>query len=704
MPSTCPECGSQETLSFIAEVGQDVCSDCGTVLQDLHLYEPTNRYEIAYALGGPSVERTAWNSLEPHRNPLVLQRWLSTTEEGRIRNRYHRKPEVDARISGILTALGHPTLLDQVDFLFQRAREISWNVKDKPQVALPDNVEAADESEVAEGADTGYQDLPARFVPPPISWGSMSLYLATACCYAVLRLQGVRVDLETVADAAQIPFAHVRRAFHWLRLLVRDAVRGVRLFDPDVYVRRVLAFFRCQLESAHPTLNPAVLNYLKPLQASALGDRTHEISFDPARILSNTPFEAVEATALQVCSFWWRQRQESASKTRYAAFAAAVLAMEAHLKMPAPLTEIFRHTLQALNFDVAQAHRSDAEASSDDLGKRHAMALHAEICAALRLEALKIPWLTGLAPISQKVRYKNRRKASKEANKEDASEDGEPAPARMTELVRRDLIVHAIDVLQVWQAVEAKVAANFPTASAATTNQPVSPRAKVASRKGRSKDKAPASDEASELDSDWDELECFVSTTRHADERDATEALKAEEADDDVEIWPRIEKRLKAEGIDAAANRMHGDSADVADAKPHPIDLLTDEQVDRLLFEHDELQSILRTDPAERAAVERAKVTLGVWTQESEYQRNAEIAALARRAEEEREAQHQRHSATKRGSLDSTVAERAGPKRRKQPSSSRQDGQTKQKSKKGRTRAPAAVSLRDQRDESDWSD
>ncbi len=195
-----------------------------------------------------------------------------------------------------------------------------------------------------------------------------------------------------------------------------------------------------------------------------------------------------------------------------------------------------------------------------------------------------------------------------------------------------------------------------------------------------------------------------MSTTRHADERDATEALKAEEADDDVEIWPRIEKRLKAEGIDTAANRMHGDSADVADAKPHPIDLLTDEQVDRLLFEHDELQSILRTDPAERAAVERAKVTLGVWTQESEYQRNAEIAALARRAEEEREAQHQRHSAMKRGSLDSTVAERAGPKRRKQPSSSRQDGQTKQKSKKGRTAAPAAVSLRDQRDESDWSD
>lgn len=691
MPSTCPECGSQETLSFIAEVGQDVCSDCGTVLQDLHLYEPTNRYEIAYALGGPSIERTAWNSLDPHYNPLVLQRWHSTIDEARVRTRYHRKPEVDARITGILTALGHPSLFHQVDFLFQRAREISWNNKDKSQVAFPDDVEAAD------GAATGYQDLPARFVPPPISWGSLSLYLATACCYAVLRLQGVRIDLETVADAAQIPFAHVRRAFHWLRLLVSDAVNDVRLFDPDAYVRRVLAFFRCQLASAQPSLNATILNYLKPLQTPAGPGRAKDIPQDPARILHRTPFEAVEATALQVCSFWWRQRREGASKTRYAAFAAAVLAMEAHLKMPAPRTEIFRHTLRALNFDVARAHRPDEDTSWDDLGKRQAMALHAEIYAALRLEALKIPWLTGLAPISQKVRYENRCKASKQAQ-----EDGELAPAGMTELVRRDLIVHAIDVLQVWQAVQGKVATKLPTA---TADKRVSPRANGTSRKSRSKDKAPASDEASELEADWDELECFVSTTRRADERDAAEAVKAEEADDDdAEVWPRIEKRLEAEGIQSAVDRTHGDSADAVDAKPHPIDLLTDEQVDRLLFEHDELQSILRADPAERAAVERAKVALGAWTQESEYQRNAEIAALARRAQEEREAQHQRHSAMKRESLDSTVADRAGPKRRKKPSSSRHDGQTKQTSKKRRTRSQAAVSLRDQRDESDWSD
>ncbi|SJX65687.1 uncharacterized protein SRS1_16311 [Sporisorium reilianum f. sp. reilianum] len=713
----CPDCGSSGTVQFIAEIGEKVCSNCATVSPDLQIYEPTNVHEVAYALGAPqSYQASSSFPLAPAASS-GRHFWHNDREHHRRLNDLQRKPEVNARIKGTLGILGYPGLFEQVEFLFRRARDESWT-------RLPESTSIDDEAK--EEHDLPSKLLPPSLVAPRVKWGSGSLLLATACCYAVLRREGVRIDLATVADAAQLPFPKVRTAFRRLHLLVKGAVRNIKLAHPDAYVHRILAFFYYNLVHKNASaLGPAVIKFLKPLQ-HALPSAARLSHADAARIFRDTPFEAVEATALDLCAFWWPNRiSKPSSLAQLAAFAIVVFALEAHIKAAAPVRHIFRYPHAALDFDLDLVRSGRASAqhlgSTQAYFNKNAAEYYKELCAALKTQATKIPWLSHAAPITKTPRSKRRSDAVAHT---DTGSD-----AASWDLARVDVIVHALDILDVWRT----VASRQPVAERSDFKQ--DPVQTAAASSATTPPSHNAVDPEFSEDDQWegamddDDMDCFVSASslsaafgvgRESPAQKPLEAAVPPDSNDE-EVWPRVQQRLEAAG---AVSKKNVDDHRPAD---HPIDLLTDDQVDRLLFDADELASLFRTDPVELAAFERAKVAAGEWTLQSDHQRNAEIAALARSLEDESAPAR----TVKAARSDSTTVDAAPAsasttnKRRKKrsspslapsssPSSAAAAAQTKppsttRSSKRRRTPASAAaanttVSLREQHEESDWSE
>ncbi|SPO29329.1 uncharacterized protein UTRI_06278 [Ustilago trichophora] len=676
MSQTCPDCGSRDSLSFIAEAGQQVCANCGTIAHELQVYEPTTFHELAYALGATPERRHRSSDLPGPVGPSGRYFWSNDLEESRRLNQVLRKPEVDTRIQGALSKLGYPGLFEQVDFLFQRARDESWKTP-KPASASSSTL------------------VPADLVVRRVRWGNDSLLLATACCYAVLRREGIRIDLQTVSDAAQLPFLKVKRAFKLLKLVVADAVRDIRLANPDPYIHRIVAFFHLlHSRTGSVKVSAKVAKFLNPLRSPS-ASTTSTSNADPARILSGTPFEAVEATALDLCKLWWSDRLSSAqSSSQLAAFAIVILAIEAHVKAPAPILEIFRYTHQALDFDpniVRSGSTLGLQLTPDDPWSKNAIEYYKELCQAVRLEASKIPWLANLTPIPKPGRTK---KYSPLPRSVDSSLAG------MTDLARRDLIVHALDVLDVWQNMASKghKVANAQPAGSHLTLTTALGEEDASSRCI----KEPQEGDASELEVDADEFNCFGSGVQHqtrpgspAQSPFEDEALLEEDAGE--EVWPRIQTRLQASGILDEST----DTACVGSGQ-HPIDLLTDDQVDRVLFDTDELDSIFRTDPVELAAFERAKVAAGDWPAKSEYERNAEFAAFAQSmVREQSPATGQRKRKDPAASSDTDTS----PNTSKRLQTRRKQHQPPSPSKsKTRPRLPSKLSLEEQLEESDWSD
>lgn len=694
----CPDCGSSGTVQLIAEIGEKVCSNCATVSHDLQIYEPTNVHEVAYALGAPQERRASSSFPLAPTGPIGWSFWSNNCEHQRRWNGFQRKPEVDARIKGTLNTLGYPGLFEQVDFLFKRARDESWR---RPQV-----------SSFVDEADKKYDPfldlLPPSLVVPRVKWGNGSLLLATACCYAVLRREGVRIDLATVANAAQLPFHKVRTAFKRLHLLVKGAVRDIKLANPDAYVRRILAFFYFHLlHKTTSALAPAVIKFLQPFQC-ALPSASGFTNVDDTRIFNNTPFEAVEATAIDLCAFWWPHRTRPPSNlAQLAAYAIVVFALEAHIKATAPIREIFRYTHAAIEFDPVLVRSGLASASqlgSQAILNKTAVESYRELCAALKLQAIKIPWLSDATPINKTRRSKRRSKASKAVASTDTSS------AASDDLARLDVIVHAIDILDVWRTRSSKhIDAQRPDSRLDLAQAPSSSSAATPASQ-ETTDHDCSEGEHSDRAMDNDDMDCFVSASlpstaiESCQEHPAdTQLADAATKDANDEVWPRVQQRLEAAGAlekkDEPAN--------------HPIDRLTDDQVDRLLFDADELPSLFRTDPMELAAFEQAKVAAGDWTIQSDHQRNAEIAALAQSLEQ-KPAPARKIKGAREDSMLMDVAEAIGSKtvkRRKQttssPSSSvaaeTQSLSTTEPSKRQRA-AAVNVSLRDQQEESDWSD
>ncbi|KAJ9478527.1 Siderophore transcription factor [Pseudozyma hubeiensis] len=710
MSQRCPECGSNDTIHFLAEVGHQVCSNCATVFQDLQLYHPTDPHDVAYALGAPQQQRASSSvSLGPF-GPGGKLFWSGDREHQRHISELRHKPEVDARIRGTLSSIGHPGLFQQVEFLFQRARDESW----KPAPDRHAN-EVADSGDSATELDTKSfppsESVPPRSVLPRVRWGNSSVLLATACCYVVLRRQGVHTDLRSVSDAAQLPYPKVRLAFKRLRLLVRGAVQNIRLADPDAFVRRIVAFFCCHLMHTNSSpLSSSVRDFLQPFRG-ALPDADGLWKLDPARIFHKTPFEAVEATAFDLCTFWWPNRHPSASG-QLAAFAAVVLAFEAHLKVLAPISDIFCCTYAALDFDPTSLLSPDpaftTPANGDAVFSRNAKECYKEICAALKREAAKIPWLSDAAPISQKRRSKLR--------------SGRQNAEGMSDLARLDVVIHALDVLDVRRGLSSKGVPHDQS----PTSQARSDKEKADRCKSAHHGQETHIQDRPERELDDDELVCFLSTSPRISASVMHQSLSADgsySSTDDVEVWPRVQQRLEAAGALHQRDLNH-------DSKTfcHPIDLLTDEQVDDLLFDSNELSSFFRTDPVERAVFERAKVAAGNWPSQSEEERDAEFATLARsldtkslppaKSKAERNGSTPPSSpaaalegnTTRKRAAEATepavvaaAAAAAAAGSQLKPQDPLQTGLTSRLHK--RVKAPLAeVSLREQEEESDWSD
>ncbi|GAC97987.1 siderophore transcription factor [Pseudozyma hubeiensis SY62] len=710
MSQVCPECGSNDTIHFLTEVGHQVCSNCATVFQDLQLYQPTDVHDVAYALGAPQQQRASSSfSLAPL-GPDGKPFWPGDREHQRHLSELRHKPEVDARIRGTLRRLGHPGLFQQVEFLFQRARDESWKpAADRHTNDIAGRGDSATDHDATSSPPS--DSMPPRSVPPRVRWGTSSLLLAAACCYVVLRRQGVHTDLGSVSDAAQLPYPKVRLAFKRLRLLVKGAVQNIRLADPDAFVRRIVAFFCCHLIHTNSSpLSSSVRDFLQPFRG-ALPDADGLLKLDPARIFHKTPFEAVESTALDLCTFWWPNRHPSASG-QLAAFAAVVLAFEAHLKALAPIWDMFRCTYAALDFDPRSLSSPDSVFTSsvdgDAVFSRNAKECYKEICAAIRTEVAKIPWLSDAAPISQKRRSKLR--------------SGRQNAEGMSDLARLDVVIHALDVLDVRRGLSSKGVPH---------DQGPTPQARSDKKEADRRTSAHHGQETHVQDSperelDDDELVCFLSTSPRISASAMRPALSAgepysstEDAGDEVEVWPLVQQRLEAAGA------LHQRDVDPESKSCcHPIDLLTDEQVDDLLFDSNELSSFFRTDAAERAVFERTKVAAGDWPSQSKQERDAEFATLARSLDTKSlppaKSKAERNNSTPPSSpaaapegdttrkraaeaLEPAVVAAAPSDSQRKPRNPLQSTSSSRPTKRVKAPLPE-VSLRAQEEESDWSD
>ncbi len=122
MQRACPSCGSCEPQGTVVELGQTICSECATVSHDLQfLHDPDDNIGTLYSLGRSKHNQIA-DSLQL--GP-VGSFWSNDAEQKRQLYDAQRKAEVNAHTQGTLKILGHPAVFDQVDFLFQRARDRS---------------------------------------------------------------------------------------------------------------------------------------------------------------------------------------------------------------------------------------------------------------------------------------------------------------------------------------------------------------------------------------------------------------------------------------------------------------------------------------------------------------------------------------------------------------------------------------------------
>lgn len=736
MSQICPDCGSKGAVAYFAEVGQPVCSDCGAVSQELQTYDACINYDVSHYLGAPSGSGAWSDGRSFFLGSSGRHLWTNSLQESRQKAKVQRKPEVDNRIKAVLAALGHPGLFERVDFLFQHARDASWRGWPEGNGAsyetLPFSGTKADSDRESPSTRSTHSldnfRMPGQLIIRRVRWGLDSLYLAVACCYAVLRREGVRIDLETVSAIAQLPCAKVRRSFMQLKLLVKGAVGNVQLANPDVYIHRIVTYFYFHL-ALRPgnMLGASVSNYLKPLRSAPklINDRAVDVD----RILTNTPFEAVERIALDLCEFWWPHRNRTASDPRLAAFSIVIVALEANLKAHANLQQIFRHTYQALRFDPVAVFKSSSRSQIDDgtaedpLSKA-ALELYREAMAFLSAAAMRLPWLLDLSSNAEHVRTKRGSKANATMAPtalESSRSAGEPAPSsKRKTFARRNLVQHTADLLAIWRAVPARFSEGNCGAEDSTTSSMKVPTGQGASTDDRDVARDVALDsgtsvETSMADINADELECFVALAcndrlfdilqphdkgtrgeRQPVGSNVVVALKAAEGvnnnndhpirkmyDENAssisaceEFWPKVQQRV-AGATSAPISTIDGQSP------PHPIDRLSEEQVDELLFSRNELASIFRTDPHELAAFEHAKVAAGEWQPDSP-------GSLNHRQPTSVAAADQQTGLKRKKNVNNVEQKRTGKKRCRRPDEVHPLSQP--------------TSLHDQAEESDWSD
>ncbi|KAF6767211.1 hypothetical protein PSEUBRA_003265 [Kalmanozyma brasiliensis GHG001] len=687
MQQVCPDCGSQDASALLAEIGQRICSMCGYISNDLQFYEPTDVLQAVYELG----RRGQHIASDSAQLAPVASFWSNDPDHKHQVYALQRKSEVDAHTLGTLNKLGSPSFFEQVDFLFQRAKNESWKRSASADAVNEDNDSDVQDVEALLASSSTL--VPASLRPRRVRWGSGSLHLATACCYAVLRRAGVRIDLETVSHAAQLPSLKVRAAFRHLRLLVKEAVRNVKLANPDVYLRRIVAFFRFHLRHRPSSaLHPTIVKFLSPLGRSS-ANSSREGKASP--VSTSTSFEAIEATALDLCALWWPDRpSHPAVPAPLAAFASIVLAMEAHLKASAPIFEIFRCTKAALQFNSNVIDSEQARGhgpSGDATMSKNAVVYYKELCAALNTQAAKIPWLFDAAPVSKKRRERQRLVARA----------GERASiATTTNLARLDVIVHALDILDVWRSTHSSESRDVTSKLSTSHFRPVDPyRPNPSTASFRSAGEVGAEHATDQEEMNKDELDCFLSTSR--------DQAPSESDGGSSEVWSRVRRKLEAAGLLDA-----GVGDDGRRSSAHPLDALTDAQVDELLFDVDEMASLLRTDPTERSDVERAKIAAGVWPATFEHERNAEIAALARSMERQSPPAQAIKIESYQSVSSPESASSSSRRRSKRGKGSSATVKTEltthpesraQSQKRTRIK-PFGVSLREQLDESDWSE
>lgn len=611
MADVCPSCSSEVFLTRSSEDDRLFCTQCGFISQDVDLYDPARALDTVHAYVNNAATRV---SLPPRLTAGAL-----SLEESRKLQALRRRPEIIARLRFVLQRLEKPNLLARTEFLFDQARSKSWR-------------QTGQSSQQGSASTCTHADC-------GVQWGEPSFRLAAACCFAVLRSEGHRIDICAVAHAADLTVPKLRAS---VRQLVRIlGLPHLQLSCPETYISDFLAFLSEQ--AGNDTINTSARTFLR-------------LSFVETQASSNTVARRkatarrnIEAIALDICSFWWPQRSRQSGDAQLVAFAIVLMSLEAYVKTVAPRHQIF------LLYPLARRSRASSHESGStaNAGARSLQSLwthYDDVLSALDQAAQRVPWL-----LSSKYNDTGKR-----SDRRKTLSDTLPACRH------RELIANLVDILQICKQApveNSSITHGFQTKSRTTAKK----------KDHFSLDPLPVGQ--TPPDNALTVLERALQALPAQGGQD--QAVGDDQTRNDT--YSTLRARVEA----AALLPDHGAASEASAS--HALDVLTDEQIDALLFTSEELDSVFRSSQAERDAVLAAKVAAGIWDQAAPASYDFPIRQQLR---PDAPKPCRSHTYGKRGS------ETGGAKR---PKLSMSSGQAY-------LNTVSAIALEDQHEESDWSD
>ncbi|EPQ27158.1 uncharacterized protein PFL1_05439 [Pseudozyma flocculosa PF-1] len=685
---TCPSCGAVGSIQYITQILTTACDRCGYVDDSAQFYgsefnEPENYDRPAAPVsanvsgGGGEASGYTLVSRPGEATPVSsnafrhlsagygLLRTELTSEESRIIADRRHRPAITRLILGTLTRVGHPNFAARANTLFHQAKAAALQRSNAVKAAA-----AAEAVEAGEDASTalGTTALAGGKFDGSIRWGSVSDCMAAACCYAVLRREGRIIDLETVAGAAMQPLPGVQRSLRHLKILAGHNLRDVGFRHVDVTIVRILDFFDDEMRrTGGSALQPAVRKFLgafelqrRPLggveAATSSSAKSSVVRAGPAT--SKRPrFDDVKELALDLGNLWWRRRPPGVSPI-HAAYATAVLAMEAAVKRSVTLEMMVPYASVACEgprvedeLPVGGCRTDGAGDVSLEDGKRHTAikARYQELLSLLEEWSSRLPWIAAAPPITTPARRRS-------ATPKKRGSAGAPATraSETRSLSRDELICHAADII------------SFASQQADQEADGVEPIAKRAKRQGAAAGQRQCKGEEGREQGELDDSEVYLDVELPREEAktgDGSEVGQPSPPRAAIDVAPkrvrgalahleplmvsleRLERAQRSEasagssassrikdeaaattgGSGGASGGGGGDYASVRErieaatgiegqgaGAVHPIDALSNEQVDELLFTERELASLLRTRD-EVEAVARMHQRLRDW-------------------------------------------------------------------------------------------
>ncbi|KAN0061682.1 hypothetical protein ACQY0O_005673 [Thecaphora frezii] len=657
--SVCPSCRAPDSLQYLAQIFSQACIYCGHVDDAVHFYDaaqPPDNYDAPSApvganLAGGGNAPDAYHTLADNASALaasalfrrlasgarLLEPELTRQEKRQLTDRAQR-PAISRLVQGTLARIGFPNFAERADALFDQARTAAQQRHDTYR-SLADH---CDSRHVSDGGDDDDSDrttrdpslVAAQRYSGLIRWGASAEAMAAACCYAVLRREARIVDLQTVAAAALQPLARVQRSLRHLKFLASGNLGDVDFHHVDAIIVRIVGFFEHEMRlDGGKALHGSLSKFLAPYELRPTREARYAVATltqtPPRRTLHGRPrFADVERLALELGNLWWRHRSPGISLVP-AAFAIVVLALEATSKRTLMLDIVSRYLSTA-----AEGPRTvddvDGDAciygeggSIEDETKHASVGLrYRELLGMLQSMARQMAWMT-----TQPTGVRCRRAGAKTAKGDGTAKRSKPGAAgELSKQERSELVCHVVDLIGFVSDGRSGLGAGLAGAvSGAESGQARQGRAtrEVSEADGRGVADASAriagrgrqdADDDSSREADQTDAGVGAEEGRRRGEAAWTVEGKRGEATA-VGASRAARQRLMAamERLESGEDRRGREGGDVysrrraaieavlasrlgaAATGGHVLDLLEDEEVDKVLFEEKEMEQLIRT-------------------------------------------------------------------------------------------------------------